>query len=108
VVVILGARGSVAKRDTLWPRLRGLGRSVPLRLEGAAASEPFLRALFASGSPGRPFASFGLGPADAGVVEAAETLHALCAERSTCATGLSHARLGSYREALARSLYKKV
>jgi hypothetical protein len=108
VVVLLYGQGIAIQRDKLWARLRGIGRRVPLRLESATASEPFLRALFASGSPGHLFPSFGLDPADAWIVEAGETLHALCTDGTARATGLSHARLRPYREALSRSLYKKV
>jgi hypothetical protein len=108
VVVLLYGQGIAIQRDKLWARLRGIGRRVPLRLESATASEPFLRALFASGSPGRLFSSFGLDPAEAWIVEAGETLHALCEQPTARVTGLSHARLRTYREALARSLYKKV
>jgi hypothetical protein len=108
VVVILYGQGIAVQRDKLWARLRGFGRRVPLRLEGATASEPFLRALFASGAQASLFSSFGLDPAEAWIVEAGDTLHALCAESTPRVTGLSHARLGPYREALARSLYKRV
>jgi len=108
VVVVLYGQGIAIQRDKLWARLRGIGRRVPLRLENVTGTEPFLRALFASGSPGRVSPSFGLDPADAWIVEAGETLHALCEAAMAPATGLSHARLRTYREALARSLYKKV
>ncbi|HEY8149818.1 MAG TPA: hypothetical protein VIK51_13005 [Vicinamibacteria bacterium] len=108
VVVILYGEGIAIQRDKLWARLRGLGTRVPLRLEGATASAPFLRALFATGSNSIAFSSFGLEPGDAWIVEAGESLHALCEERTTRATGLSYARLRTYRETLARSLYKRV
>jgi hypothetical protein len=108
VVVLLYGQGIAIQRDKLWARLRGLGRAVPLRLEGATASEPFLRGLLGGVSAGRSFPSFGLDPSDAWIVEAGETLHALCAEPAARATALSHARLRPYREALARSLYERV
>ena len=108
VVVIVYGQGIAIQRGKLWTRLRGLGARIPLRLEGATASEPFLRGLFAAGSSGRPFSPFGLGPDQAWIVEAGESLHALCGEGTACATGLSYDRLRSYRETLARSLYKKV
>jgi hypothetical protein len=108
VVVIVYGQGIAIQRDKLWARLRGIGRRVPLRLEGGAASEPFLRALFATSAGGIPFSAFGLDPGDAWIVEAGEALHALCGERTTGVTGLSYSRLGTYRETLARSLYKKV
>jgi len=108
VVVLLYGQGIAIQRDKLWARFRSIGRRVPLRLENASASEPFLRALFASGAPGTLFPSFGLDPAEAWIVEAGETLHALGTAAAAPATGLSHARLRTYREALARSLYKKV
>jgi hypothetical protein len=107
VVVILYGEGIALQRDKLWARLRGLGTRVPLRLEGATASAPFLRALFAAGSNGILFAS-ALGPGDAWIVEAGDSLHALCEAQTTGATGLSFARLRTYRETLTRSLYKRV
>lgn len=106
VVVILYGHGIAIQRDKLWARLRGLGTRVPLRLEGATASAPFLRALFAPGPSDNFFSS--LGPGDAWIVEAGDSLHALCEERTSSAIGLSYARLRTYRETLARSLYKKV
>ena len=106
LVVILYGEGIALQRDKLWARLRGLGTRVPLRLQGATASAPFLRALFAAG-PNILFAS-GLGPGDAWIVEAGDALHALCETQTTGATGLSYARLRTYRETLARSLYKRV
>jgi hypothetical protein len=107
VVVILYGEGIALQRDKLWARLRGLGTRVPLRLEGATASAPFLRALFAAGPSGILFPS-SLGPGDAWILEAGDSLHALCEAQTTGATGLSYARLRTYRETLARSLYKKV
>jgi len=108
VVVILYGQGIAIQKDKLWARLRGVGARVPLRLEGATTSEPFLRALFATGANAVPFSSFGLDPGDAWIVEAGESLHALCGERTAGATGVSYARLRTYRETLARSLYKRV
>ena len=108
VVVILYGQGIAIQRDKLWARLRGIGRRVPLRLEGATSSEPFLHALFATGADGIPFSPYALDPGDAWIVEAGESLHALCGERTTGATGLSYARLRTYRETLARLLYKRV
>jgi hypothetical protein len=108
VVVILYGQGIAIQRDKLWARLRAVGTRVPLRLDGVTAPEPFLRALFAAGSTGSLFSSSGLAPGDAWIVEAGESLHAMCEERRACATGLSYARLRSHREALARSLYKRV
>jgi hypothetical protein len=108
VVVILYSEGIAIQREKLWTRLRGLGVRVPLRLEGATASEPFLRGLFAASGRGHLFSPFRLGPEEAWVVEAGESLHALCGEGTACATGLSYERLRPYREMLARSLYKRV
>ena len=108
VVVILYGQGIAIQRERLWTRLRGLGTRIPLRLEGATASEPFLRGLFAAGASGGLFSPFQLGPDEAWIVEAGESLHALCGEGTACATGLSYDRLRPYRETLARSLYKKV
>jgi len=106
VVVILYGQGIAVQRDKLWARLRPLGRRVPLRLDGATASEPFLRELLGSRASG--IASFGLDAGDAWIVEAGQALHALCEEGKTRATGLSYDRLRTYRETLARSLYKRV
>jgi hypothetical protein len=108
VVVILYGHGIAIQRDKLWARLRGLGTRVPLRLEDATASEPFLRALFAASPTGSLLSATGIGPDNAWIVEAGESLHALCEGRPACATGLSYARLRGYRETLARSLYKRV
>ena len=65
MVVVLYGQGIAIQRDKLWARLRGIGRRVPLRLENVTGTEPFLRALFASGSPGRVSPSFGPDPAKA-------------------------------------------
>jgi hypothetical protein len=108
VVVILYGQGIAIQRDKLWARLRGLGIRVPLRLDGATASEPFLRALFAAGSNETLVSSLGLGLGDLWLVEAGESLHRLFEGRPGPAIGLSYARLQSYRETLARSLYEKV
>jgi hypothetical protein len=89
---------------------------VPLRLSETSASEPFLRALFATGTNATLFTALRdaarLGPHESWIVEAGESLHALCeagaAGGIACATGLSYARLRAHRDALARSLYKKV
>jgi hypothetical protein len=116
LVVLLYGQGIAIQRDKLWRRLRGLGTRVPLRLAGAQTSEAFLRALFATSAKETLFSalrdSAGHGPHDAWIVEAGESLHALCeagaGQGAACATGLSYARLRVYREMLARSLYKKV
>ena len=116
LVVMLYGQGIAIERDKLWRRLRGLGSRVPLRLEEARTSESFLRALFGTSANATLFSalrdSAGHGPHDTWIVEAGESLHALCeasaANGSACATGLSYARLRAYREMLARSLYKKV
>jgi hypothetical protein len=105
VVVVLYGSGIAIQRDRLWARLRPIGLRVPLRLEGAAAAEPFLRALFVPGdrrligAPGSPESTW--------VVEAGETLNGIC-EGGVAVTGLSYARLREYREDLARALYKRV
>ncbi len=116
LVVMLYGQGIAIPRDKLWRRLRSLGTRVPLRLEGAQTSESFLRALFGTSTKATLFAalrdSAGHGPHDTWIVEAGESVHALCeaegAKGSACATGLSYVRLRAYREMLARSLYKKV
>jgi hypothetical protein len=107
VVVVVYGQGIAIQRDKLWARLRELGSRVPLRLEGATASVPFLRPLFAGREKGTLFSA--LGPGGAWLVEAGDALHALCeAGGDAGTTGLSYVRLRGYREALARSLYKKV
>jgi len=116
LVVMLYGHGIAIQRDRLWKRLRGVGTRIPLRLDGAETPEAFLRALFGVGAKDTLFSALrdraGHGPPDAWIVEAGESLHALCeagaGQGSACATGISYARLGSYREMLARSLYKKV
>ena len=110
LVVVLYGQGIAIQRDQLWRQLRAIGTRVPLRLEGAEASEPFLRTLFAGlfSSLGD---SAGLDPREAWIVEAGDTLHALCEEKATGsarAVGLSYARLRGYREELSRSLYRRV
>lgn len=114
LVVVLYGQGIAIQRDRLWRRLRGTGTRVPLRLQGAQASEPFLRALFGPGEgSGRGFFSAlgvspGLDPRETWIVEAGDTLHALCEQGAGRAVGLSYARLRGYRDELARSLYQKV
>jgi hypothetical protein len=108
VVVVLYGEGIAIQRDKLWARLRTVGTPVPLRLDGAAASEPFLRGLFGGEGKGSVRAGFGLGPDDAWIVEAGESLHALWSGDPASVTGLSYGRLRGYREALARALYDKV
>ena len=116
LVVMLYGQGIAIQRDKLWRRLRSLGTSVPLRLEEDQTSESFLRALFGTSTSASLFSALrdaaGHGPHDTWIVEAGESLHALCeaaaAKGSACATGVSYARLRTYREMLARSLYKKV
>jgi hypothetical protein len=111
LVVVLYGQGIAIQRDQLWRQLRAIGTRIPLRLEGAGASEPFLRALFA-GLFSALGDSAGLDPREAWIVEAGDTLHALCGERaatgSARAVGLSYTRLRGYREELSRSLYRKV
>ncbi len=108
VVVILYGQGIAIQRDKLWARLRAVGTRVPLRLDGARASLPFLRGLLAANEERSFFSSCGLGPADAWLVDAGDSLHSLCEGRPGSATGLSYSRLRPYREELAQSLYKRV
>ncbi len=111
LVVVLYGQGIAIQREQLWRQLRAMGTRVPLRLEGAEASEPFLRTLFA-GLFAALGDSAGLDPREAWIVEAGDTLHALCEEKaatgSARAVGLSYARLRGYREELSRSLYRRV
>jgi hypothetical protein len=116
LVVLLYGEGIAIQRDKLWKRLSGLGTRVPLRLDAAGASAPFLRALFAAGAKDTLFTalrdSARLGPHDSWIVEAGDSLLGLCeaeaAGAPACATGLSYARLRAYRDLLARSLYERV
>jgi hypothetical protein len=115
LVVVLYGQGIAIQRDQLWRRLRTIGTRVPLRLEGAEASGPFLRGLFAglfSALGDSDSDSAGLDPGAAWIVEAGDALHALCEERAGAgflrAVGLSYTRLRAYREELSRSLYRKV
>jgi hypothetical protein len=116
LVVVLYAQGIAIQRDKLWRRLRALGTRVPLRLEEAQSSEAFLRALFGTSSDETLFSalrdSAGVDAREAWIVEAGDSLHALCeagaGKGGARTTGLSYARLRAYREMLTRSLYKKV
>ncbi|PYQ19113.1 MAG: hypothetical protein DMF81_22910 [Acidobacteria bacterium] len=116
LVVLLYGQGIAIQRDRLWRRLRSRGTRVPLQLEASEGSEGFLRALFGTSGKDSLFSalrdSAGHGPHDAWIVEAGESLHALCEAGAgpggAGATGLSYARLRTYREMLARSLYNKV
>ena len=116
LVVILYGQGIAIQRDKLWKRLRSLAIRIPLRLEEAQTSESFLRALFGTSTKTCFFSALrdsgGHAPHDTWIVEAGESVHALCeaaaGKGSACATGVSYARLRAYREMLARSLYKKV
>jgi hypothetical protein len=116
LVVVLYGPGIAIQRDKLWRRLRPPGTRVPLRLEGAQTSDAFLGALFRTSTKDTLFSALrgaaGHAPHDAWIVEAGESLHALCEAGAgpggAGATGLSYARLRPYREMLARALYSKV
>ena len=115
LVVVVYGQGIAIQRDRLWHRLRDLGTRIPLRLEAARTPDAFLRAVFGTSADGL-FAALndaaGHDAHDAWIVEAGESLHALCEAGDggggAAATGLSYARLRAYREMLARSLYDKV
>ncbi len=109
VVVVLYGQGIAIQRDKLWARLGALGTRVPLRLDGAAAPEPFLRALFALDGSATLFSALGA-PGESWVVEAGDALHSLCAGSGgpASATAISYLRLREYRERLVRALYEKV
>ena len=109
VVVVVYGQGIAIQRDKLWARLAPLGTRVPLKLDGAAAPEPFLGGLFARDGSETLFTALG-GPAQSWTVEAGDALHGLC-ERSrgpAPATGISYLRLREYRERLVRALYERV
>lgn len=111
LVVVVYGQGIAIQRDQLWRQLRATGTRVPLRLEGATASEPFLRALFAD-LFSSPRESAGPDAHGTWIVEAGDALHALCEEsaapRPARAVGLSYSRLRGYREELSRCLYRRV
>ena len=108
VVVMLYGRGIAVQRDKLWSRLRPKGVRVPLRLEGVAGPDAFVRALLAW----RDVATLpGVLGSEAWLVEAGDLLRAY-GESTNQEAGrpvtLSYERLRPHREALARSLYQKV
>ena len=139
MVVLLYEEGIAIERDKLWKRFRAMGTGVPLKIEGAESRQPFVRALFTGQPPEKPAGPQGraasaptlfnvlresqnFAPLDAWIIEAGDTLHALC-ERSAqsvgqgegqtgshaaCATGLSYERLRGYREQLSEAIYGKV
>jgi hypothetical protein len=127
LVVQLYASDIAVQPDKLWSRFKGTGLRIPLDLEGADASEPFLHSLFegngASGTflraPGSPEDS---GPSDTWVIESDEAIHRLydaakagpppsasmAAPPRRAMTGLSYQRLRAYRDELTRALYSKI
>jgi hypothetical protein len=107
VVMVIYATGIAIQRDRLWSRLRAAGARIPLRLDGQARSEAFLRGLLGRADGETLFSALS---ADAWCIEAGEALHALSAGAPEAArpVGLSYERLRPYREGLARALYKKV
>jgi hypothetical protein len=122
LVVQLYGRGIAVQADRLWSRFKGTGVRVPLKLDGTAGTEAFLRALFGGrdGGAGTPalFAaareSADLAPLDTWIVESHEALHDLFdsggAGRGSngSLTGLSYDRLRQYRDDLTRALYAKI
>ena len=131
LVVQLYGSGIAIQSDKLWSRFKGSGVRVPLSLDGARASEPFLRAVF-GGPDGGGMALFaaqrdamGSSPLDSWVIESHEALHKLCDEATAgrhteraapvavgwsgaWLTGLSYERLRAYRDELTRALYSKI
>ena len=125
LVILLYGEGITIKPEELWKRFRNIGIRVPLKLDGARASEPFLLTLFTGQPPGTgEKTSYTLfdalcqsnssGPPDAWVIEAGDGIHALCEASSRdggrveCTTGMSFQRLRGYREKLADAIYGKV
>jgi hypothetical protein len=121
VVQIYGS-GIAIDRNKLWGRFKGSGIRVPLQIEGAHASGPFLAALFGAraDTQGDPpllasmRASGKFTPLDTWMVESHRALHDICRGGSspgasnTSVTGLSYDLLREYREELMGALYGKV
>ena len=118
LVVQLYGSGIEVKREALWRRFRGFGVRVPLNLEGANRTEPFLQALFGarehgSAAPALLAAASPSAPLDAWLIESHEALHALCdangdGTSAGSLTGLSYDRLRPYRDDLTRALNTKI
>ena len=117
LVVQLYGSGIEVKREALWRRFRGYGVRVPLNLEGANGTEPFLQALFGarehgSAAPALLAAASQSAPLDAWLIESHEALHALCGDAGGTSagplTGLSYDRLRTYRNELTRALNSKI
>ncbi len=133
VVMVLYGEGIAIEREKMWQRFRQAAVSLPLDLQGAENSAPFLEALFtglpvsrregqaSSPSDAIPPTLFHLrresqnvSPLDQWIIEAGSGLHALCegpsgkVAASPCATGLSYDRLRAYRERLSDTIDSKV
>ena len=119
LIVQIYGRDIAVQREKLWGRFKGSGIRVPLSLEGANGTEPFLAALFGAREAGRAAPALLAGatasdPLAAWVVESHEALHALCEAPADGAavtgmpTGLSYDRLRGYRDELTRTLNRKV
>ena len=117
VVVQIYGSGIAVQRDKLWSRFKGAGIRVPLDLDAAKSTEPFLRQLLGApdggGSPALLDAATAASPLDAWLVESHEALHDICDAGQTKsagggATGLSYDRLRPYRDGLTRALNSKI
>lgn len=124
LVVILYDQGITIERNQLWQRFREVGVRVPLALENAITTKPFLRELFtgrpADAGPGIAptlFSAIGKTPRptphDIWMIEADDALASLCgenvanAESSACVTGMSYVRLRDFREKISDVIYNR-
>jgi hypothetical protein len=117
LIVQMYASGIAIQAEQLWSRFKGMGTRVPLALDGARGSEPFLRALFGAGAS-TLFAAVrgaaGATPLDAWVIESGAALHIHGGDAQPAGpggrthTGLSYERLRGYRDELTRALYQKI
>jgi hypothetical protein len=108
LVVQLYGSGISIQTDKLWERFKGSGFRVPLKLEGGAGADDFLRQLFGGGATpgtsGTPGTSAMPSPLDSWFVETGDGL----SKYGAAGTTLSYASLRGYRDELTRALYDKV
>ena len=114
LVVQIYGREIAVQREKLWSHFKRAGVRVPLNLEGASDTAPFLASLFGA-TDARPVPSLlsgaiesaQLSPHDAWLIETHQALHTLC-DGAAPLTGLSYDRLRSYRDDLTRTLNAKI
>jgi hypothetical protein len=106
VVVQVYGEGIAVQPGRMWSRFKDVGTRIPLALDDVRGSDAFLRRLFGGASAGDGQLIFDHAEAlDAWVIDADQTLHALCRPP---ATGLSYKRLLPYRDDLTHALYRKI